>query len=275
MCIRDRSFTGQLIPKFNEVYYHILHKDKNGRTFVNLIRDYYNNPKLMNLSNEQFESITGIDKTNFIDFAKNFEGKIYTVSLHEGKTPDQYTWLEWDKRPSYSLEKKISDAFYKIREPYYAEYISIAPTGSELYQRVSEFFQSDKEASLFLLRSGIDGIKYPAESVSRGATSSTARGFNYVVFDENAVTIKSKAQKAEAPEITEPNSETFDKFTELTNFDKKISESSGSMKQKLNKQKAEYIKQNPSLSEITNNIDDILKQLEDNGLVTEKKGPCF
>ena len=151
----------------------------------------------------------------------------------------------------------------------------VSNKNKEIYEILAKVFGTAKDASLLLLRSGIDGIKYPAESISRGATSSTARGFNYVVFDENAVTIKSKAQKAEAPEITEPNSETFDKFTELTNFDKKISESSGSMKQKLNKQKAEYIKQNPSLSEITNNIDDILKQLEDNGLVTEKKGPCF
>ena len=43
---------------------------------------------------------------------------------------------------------------------------------------------------MFLLDAGIDGIKYPAESISRGATSDTARGFNYVVFDENAITIE-------------------------------------------------------------------------------------
>jgi autotransporter-associated beta strand protein len=41
-----------------------------------------------------------------------------------------------------------------------------------------------------LLKAGIDGIKYPAESIARGATSDNARGFNYVVFDENAVSIQ-------------------------------------------------------------------------------------
>ena len=59
---------------------------------------------------------------------------------------------------------------------------------------MSKFIGGEKEASLFLLEAGIDGIKYPAESISRGATSDTARGFNYVVFDENAITIEERIQ---------------------------------------------------------------------------------
>ena len=37
-----------------------------------------------------------------------------------------------------------------------------------------------------------EGIKYPAESISRGATAENARGFNYVIFDEKAITIDKK-----------------------------------------------------------------------------------
>jgi hypothetical protein len=64
-----------------------------------------------------------------------------------------------------------------------------------LYQLTADILSIEdsnpqKTLSLFLLEKGIDGIKYPAESAARGATSDTARGFNYVVFDENAITIE-------------------------------------------------------------------------------------
>ena len=65
-------------------------------------------------------------------------------------------------------------------------------TGKDWYKDLAIYFKSEKAISLFLLENGIDGIKYPAESISRGATSDNTRGFNYVVFDENAVTIEEK-----------------------------------------------------------------------------------
>lgn len=160
---------------------------------------------------------------------------LYKVSLHKGKSPDQYTWLEWDKPLSGKIENNIIDAIskkifpknrYEIKEvggKYYIldkvkdESISGGYTtiekaeqnienlkylnnrsvnklrvsdGSGFYESISNILGGDKQASLFLLENGIDGIKYPAESISRGATSDTARGFNYVVFDENAVSIE-------------------------------------------------------------------------------------
>ena len=39
--------------------------------------------------------------------AKKSRGVVYKVSLHKGKTPDQYTWLEWDKPLSESILNKI------------------------------------------------------------------------------------------------------------------------------------------------------------------------
>lgn len=225
-----------------------------------------------------------------------FTPSLYKVSLHKGKTPDQYTWLEWDKPISKNLlalakntvntnqglllqhdnlsksfkkafgldgdsffinteglvgyinnyikqvkstsfdfsnrlneedlkpvldsakeilNRDISDNVKNIlksknKDQYLKETSILANTiveigneairrlssvkGIDLYKQLSDELGGDRNASIFLLENGIDGIKYPAESVSRGATSDTARGFNYVVFDENAITIDEAIQ---------------------------------------------------------------------------------
>lgn len=154
-------------------------------------------------------------------------GNVYKVALHEGKTPEQYNWLEWDKKPSESQKNKIielakKEGVEKIgnksllingkitpQEVPIIDALNYFPNSNQLYSELSRKLGSDKAASEFLLRAGIDGIKYPAESLSRGATSDNARGFNYVVFDENAVTIKERVQfmynrKGEVLGITNP-----------------------------------------------------------------------
>ena len=118
---------------------------------------------------------------------------LYKVSLQKGKTSDQYTWLEWDKKVSKDLTIKLTNAINNSLDFTSSEKEALLPinsfdSASGLYRRLSDFI-GQKEASLFLLENGIDGVKYPAESIARGATSDTARGFNYVVFDENAVSI--------------------------------------------------------------------------------------
>ena len=59
-------------------------------------------------------------------------------------------------------------------------------SGAAIYDALENVFDSKMKASLFLLRAGIDGIKYPAGSLSGMKTDA----FNYVVFDENAVTVE-------------------------------------------------------------------------------------
>jgi hypothetical protein len=155
---------------------------------------------------------------------------VYKVSLHKGKTPNQYTWLEWDKPVSSKISKLIEgkiksdirvekktfrdgsiefvilnnksnnvlarisdvkteqDAIQKYNKDF--GFKSNQLTGQRLYSDLISELGDNKQASLFLLENGIDGIKYPAESIARGATSDNARGFNYVVFDENAVSIE-------------------------------------------------------------------------------------
>ncbi|NBW12786.1 MAG: hypothetical protein EBR82_32660, partial [Caulobacteraceae bacterium] len=41
---------------------------------------------------------------------------LYKVSLHKGKTPDQYTWLEWDKPISPEVKEKILDFIEKDKK---------------------------------------------------------------------------------------------------------------------------------------------------------------
>ena len=172
---------------------------------------------------------------------------LYKVTLHKGKTSDQYTWLEWDKPVDKSILKNIATKLYGIKgesilinsnsgtfktifeknekgittsylynentkekvlanksnERYNeiqienienillkGQFNQGKENGESFYKEISKIIGSPKQASLFLLENGIDGVKYPAESISRGATSDTARGFNYVVFDENAVSIE-------------------------------------------------------------------------------------
>jgi len=133
---------------------------------------------------------------------------LYKVSLHKGKTPEQYTWLEWYKpvpeKVMNILGKKLihngkflEDLFDNSREYEKTDGTKVKglyPDGLMFYKRISQILGSDKEASLFLLKNGIDGIKYPADSLSRGATSYNTSGFNYVVFDENAVNIEKQTQ---------------------------------------------------------------------------------
>lgn len=125
---------------------------------------------------------------------ESYNPYIYQVSLHKGKTPDQYTFIEWDNTVSEEVFKKINDLAISKNDviiKMLSEGINTKNIeGSALYKNLSRQLGSDKAASLFLLEAGIDGIKYPAESISRGATSDTARGFNYVVFDDSAITIE-------------------------------------------------------------------------------------
>jgi hypothetical protein len=169
------------------------------------------------------------DNLKAIDILKRtkVEGSrnIYKVSIQKGKKPSEYTWLEWDrnidKKLAFNLLKKAgyvteNDNFAKKQSELLGSIENVSNedkinevldeidnlndeyikneikdfTNDDFYLLLTEQLGGAKQASLFLLENGIDGVKYPAESFSRGATSDTARGFNYVVFDENAVSIE-------------------------------------------------------------------------------------
>ena len=135
---------------------------------------------------------------------------LYKVSINEAKDPKDYNWISWDKpinkKQSQAIQAQAKkegvesgyfgpDPYLKFPEDQVSEEI-----GREVYKSLQDINKwSQKETSEFLLRAGIEGIKYPAESLARGTTSDNARGFNYVVFDENAVKIEEKIQFMKSP----------------------------------------------------------------------------
>lgn len=63
-------------------------------------------------------------------------------------------------------------------------------TTEDVYKYLSMALGSDKAASDFLSRSGVDGIKYPTGTISGGnVAKSFAKGTNYVVFDPGNIQI--------------------------------------------------------------------------------------
>jgi hypothetical protein len=171
----------------------------------------------------------------------------YHVTLHKGKTPDEYDYLSWYdemtpnqkqkvlsklKEEGYTSQKffmvtpedednleaikprffeSVRDAKYYIQKQAlkvslsgegYLGSLKIVKTGFNMKNDINDTVQnfytklcgligSDKSASMFLLRAGIDGIQYPNNTVSGGKTT----GFNYVVFDENSVQIDRKEDR--------------------------------------------------------------------------------
>ena len=121
---------------------------------------------------------------------------VYSVTLHKGKEPGEYDYLKWDELLNNNQISKILSQANKENKKLFGilesqqklsdgEYLTNNP-GNYIYHTLSEHLGSDREASAFLLRAGIDGIEYPAGTPS--GMKSNAK--NYVVFDENAITIE-------------------------------------------------------------------------------------
>ncbi len=100
--------------------------------------------------------------------------QFYKVTIHEGKSPSEYDYIEWRDRVSDSQREKIGQDL--------AENI----TGEEAYKVLSKKLGSDKKASDYLLSKGIDGISYKSE---KGTGGKTGEGRNYVVFDPKSIRV--------------------------------------------------------------------------------------
>jgi len=144
---------------------------------------------------------------------------VYSVKIHQGKTPDQYIWLDWYEKPSQTILNKIKTKYNYIlnvfrKSVYYNKekypdnilyqtldgIFNSNNTNKSIYNDLVGIFGSPKEASLFLLRAGIDGIRYPSGSLS-GIKDSDA--YNYVVFDPRAVTVVNKQKINETKKLEE------------------------------------------------------------------------
>lgn len=207
----------------------------------------------------------GIYFTNSQEIGTHYgkDGYTYLVTLHKGKTPDQYDWLQWEglvtqeqrekitnqaQRENIELflvnndyfqsyVKKIQDEINKVSGEFAVMerdslqqkinnklyYITNELKGGYLYDTLTRLiFKSNKETSLFLLRAGIDGIKFNALAVNRDMKVDKTKDFNYVIFDPNAVTIEKKIPTKNTTEIKEeenwfPNQPTVSLVNEETN----------------------------------------------------------
>jgi hypothetical protein len=153
---------------------------------------------------------------------------LYSVTIHKGKEPGEYTWLDWYEDIDNQTIKKLSKSI-RLMAPedteYYGRLLDIhgkaeankyiphlrerldevadeldqiidTATGKNLYFRLADRL-GKKGASLMLLKNGIDGIRYPAESLSGKKDSKDS---NYVVFDEAVVDIE-EVTVMEMPEL--------------------------------------------------------------------------
>lgn len=190
--------------------------------------------RLSSFKPENFSLYTGDNKIRD-------KGMKYNVTIHQGKTPEEYDYINWYGKLTDSQKNKIINQFKKEKlknkifyvvkpenaeteiKPKFFDSFSDAKShvdrsktitfmgevGKRVIEKqkmeittdlgldVKDFYiklcgvlGSDKEASLFLLRSGIDGIKYPSNTIMGGDND----GINYVVFDDKSVTIDTKKQ---------------------------------------------------------------------------------
>jgi hypothetical protein len=133
------------------------------------------------------------------DNAVTFGGtrNVYKATLHKGKDPSEYVYLDWDKPVSVGDLNTIKMGAAKNWAPElqkdfmsaldYRKQIGDGKTrGQFVYEQLSRILGSDREASRFLLDAGIDGIRYPSGTLS-GIKKSDK--YNYVVFDDRAITV--------------------------------------------------------------------------------------
>jgi hypothetical protein len=166
-------------------------------SFVNDRRRYYNN-FVDFVKNNLFTN--GRENLLLTRQAKMF---VYSVILHNGKTPDQYNYLNWDRKVSKEDSEIIEKAL--IKEGYadnkYINAKSIAnETAGQLYQHLRfHILKNAKESSLFLLRAGFDGFKYGEKRANMLPSNSNTLDedkipYNYVVFDDRAVDLENKEE---------------------------------------------------------------------------------
>ena len=158
---------------------------------------------------------------------------LYKVEVHEGKDPKDYDYLRWEESPTENQISKIlkglkkeaneTKAFFERtnfkqsgnqeyeRIMSYHELLSISKVldGQYFYRNLSLALGGDKEASKFLLSIGIDGVKYE-DGHSR--SKSEDKTYNYVVFDDKAVSIKEHARYAFVSNVWHGTFNDFEEF---------------------------------------------------------------
>jgi hypothetical protein len=138
-------------------------------------------------------AISKLEAIKFSDFSQQAPNKnLYKVSLHQGKTPDQYTWLEWDKPINKTIidklplnlnikrllfkfdEQELDKAVRRESKPYTVKnkqlisrdnleeyYINMGFSGDRLKKLVDNRLKSDAKYFVFILE---DSLVSPNET---------------------------------------------------------------------------------------------------------------
>lgn len=121
-------------------------------------------------------------------------GSTYTATLMPGKKPDDYAFMDWYE-PIPKSEKLKSGLKSIGFEDWQIDSMMNRLNGEGLYQSLAAHFGmggrdivGKQKASAFLKQQGIDGIRYPTETLS-GKGTKGGGGYNYVVFDDKDIKI--------------------------------------------------------------------------------------
>ena len=143
------------------------------------------------LAKEKLEILHTIKPSDFtID--SDYIGKLYKVYV-----PDDAHMLLWD----YSLNEQPKPVQEILKSMFFPKKITKFSSSyvEDLEERSGRYFyhalqdkygDSDKKASLALLKKGIRGIKYIGDNINRNKSISDSDNFyNYVIFDDTDITI--------------------------------------------------------------------------------------
>lgn len=139
----------------------------------------------------------GVYVSNSETIARSYAGIQGERNLYAVEIPDG-DYIVWDKKISNSQKEKVKNELYEnlIKEDYKGVEKQISAEldnvfseeldGKNLYGTVSSYIGSDKETSRFFKNIGYSGIQYPA--------GTPENAINYVIFDDNDITIKEHFQ---------------------------------------------------------------------------------
>lgn len=198
-------------PRNNLIASDYIGKEKHAKGIKRTIDTIYPGATVESLSEDQIFDVIrfGIKKK----WIQSEHGQnLYRTTAFKGKDPSEYTLLDWYEPPTKEVLGKIVRQLdkegidlYRLKHwndknlnDYRGTNLGIV---KDLYDEIGYAISGDKslkqvgrmdakqEASKFLKRAGIDGIRYPTETLS-GKAKTGRTEFNYVIFDPNDVHIE-------------------------------------------------------------------------------------
>lgn len=186
-----------------EMFRQALHKLINtARLSTEEIRDI-----IPHIAQNKLDAIQWLEDNinNFGGVSLENSPQLYTVEI-----PDDIgsNYLSWNDKVGDNEAKRIGEALYnhllqreglhetnstkqQLRRDIDSQFTSL--DGSSIYGNIEDYLGSAKETSQFLNSIGYTGIKVPINN-TRGAVAKTENDWNYVIFNEDDLQIKNRAE---------------------------------------------------------------------------------